>query len=131
MVTVTPDRTTTTPQDVAVSLGEAAYQIGIPKSNLTYWIKMGWLAVLEESPGRGKPAVVDLEVVRSIAALRAPRRQRKTRGVTQGRRSHRDPAAPLPPRPRRSAPTATRVRVFVTETGVTITVTGNVEVEYR
>ena len=89
-----------TPQDVAVTLGEAARELGISHQNISNWIKKGWLPVLQESPGAGQPATVDLNAVRAVAELRAPRRHKRTA------RPHRPPHGAPPPPPSRRAPTA-------------------------
>ena len=126
MVTVTVDRSTTTPQDVAVSISEAARIIGTSPQNLMNWHKKGWLPFLEEAPGRGIAATVDLGVAQSVAALRSGKRHKSTKGrryttrisapnPTPPSRSQPDPTLALPTRP-----ATITITITVTADGVTV-----------
>ena len=59
-----------------VSLGEAARVVGTTPSKIAYWVKRGWVDVLEPSTGPGRPMYLDLGSVLRVAAGRPPRRRR-------------------------------------------------------
>ena len=58
------------------SLGEAARVVGTTPSKIAYWVKRGWVEVLEPSAGPGRPMYLDLGSVLRVAAERPSRRRR-------------------------------------------------------
>ena len=63
------------------SLGEAARVVGTTPSKIAYWVKRGWVEVLEPSTGPGRPMQIDLAAVLRVAAERPSRRRRDARTV--------------------------------------------------
>ncbi len=59
-----------------VSLGEAARVVGTTPSKIAYWVKRGWVDVLEPSAGPGRPMYLDLGSVLRVASRRPARRRR-------------------------------------------------------
>lgn len=64
-----------------VSLGEAARVVGTTPSKIAYWVKRGWVEVLEPSTGPGRPMQIDLAAVLRVAAERPSRRRRGARDM--------------------------------------------------
>ena len=62
-----------------VSLGEAARVVGTTPSKIAYWVKRGWVDVLEPSTGPGRPMYLDLGSVLRVAEGRPSRRSRSAR----------------------------------------------------
>ena len=75
-----------------VSLGEAARVVGTTPSKIAYWVKRGWVDVLEPSTGPGRPMYLDLASVLRVAAGRPPRRRRDARTM-DGSSAPSEPAA--------------------------------------
>ena len=75
-----------------VSLGEAARVVGTTPSKIAYWVKRGWVDVLEPSTGPGRPMYLDLGSVLRVAAGRPSRRTRGARELG-GATEPSDPAA--------------------------------------
>jgi len=89
------------PPTTAVGQGEIARELGVQTSTVNYWVKQGWVTVVQEADGPGKKKLLDRESVLAVARGKAGHASRRTTrkrpGRTAARGDHPATHRPTPP----------------------------------
>ena len=69
--------------EVGIGLREAARSLSIEPGTIRYWIKRGWIKVIQEASGQGKPMILDRQSVMACHAIRTKKDKRYNKYMPQ------------------------------------------------
>ena len=69
--------------EAGIGLREAARDLSIEPGTIRYWIKRGWIKVIQEASGQGKPMILDRQSVMACYVIRTKKDKRYNKYIPQ------------------------------------------------
>ena len=69
--------------EAGIGLREAARDLSIEPGTIRYWIKRGWIKVIQEASGQGKPMILDRQSVMACYGIRTKKDKRYNKYIPQ------------------------------------------------